>query len=117
MEKLSNDYTTDITNLRRLLRIDDNFDILEKRLIIGGQRASLFFIDGFVKDEILEKILEYFYSLKPEDLPASPETFQAGFLPYVETEVLEDMDRVVHNLLSGVACLFLSGIEGCLAIV
>ena len=57
MEKLSNDYTTDITNLRRLLRIDDNFDILEKRLIIGGQRASLFFIDGFVKDEILEKIL------------------------------------------------------------
>lgn len=116
MEKLSNDYTTDITNLRRLLRIDDNFDILEKRLIIGGQRASLFFIDGFVKDEILEKILEYFYSLKPEDLPASPETFQAGFLPYVETEVLEDMDRVVQNLLSGVACLFLSGIEGCLAI-
>ncbi len=60
MEKLSDQYEKNVSRLRTLLGADQNFDILEKRLMIAGQNASLFFIDGLVKDEILEKILEYF---------------------------------------------------------
>lgn len=116
MEKLAKNYTENITALRRILDSDRNFDILEKNLIIGGHAASLFFIDGLVKDEILEKLLEYFYSLKPEDLPDSSEDFQLKALPYIETEVLTRMDDVLQNLLSGVPCLFLSGLSDCIAI-
>lgn len=116
MEKISDNYTANVERLRSLLDIDKSFDIIEKRLVVGGRRASLFFIDGFVKDEILEKILEFFYGLKPEELPASLETFQAEYLPYIETEILENMEDALQNLLSGVPCLFLSGMEGCLAI-
>ena len=67
MKILSNDYTETISELRNLLNSSRNFDILEKHLLIAEHAASLFFIDGLVKDEILEKILEYFYSLKEED--------------------------------------------------
>lgn len=116
MEKISDNYTANVERLRSLLDIDKSFDIIEKRLVVGGRRASLFFIDGFVKDEILEKILEFFYELKPEELPSSLETFQAEYLPYIETEILENMEDALQNLLSGVPCLFLSGMEGCLAI-
>lgn len=116
MEKISDNYTANVERLRSLLDIDKSFDIIEKRLVVGGRRASLFFMDGFVKDEILEKILEFFYGLKPEELPASLETFQAEYLPYIETEILENMEDALQNLLSGVPCLFLSGMEGCLAI-
>ena len=116
MEKISDNYTANVERLRSLLDIDKSFDIIEKRLVVGGRRASLFFVDGFVKDEILEKILEFFYGLKPEELPASLETFQAEYLPYIETEILENMEDALQNLLSGVPCLFLSGMEGCLAI-
>lgn len=116
MKNLSHSYEENISALRRILDSDRNFDILEKHLIIADRAASLFFIDGLVKDDILEKLLEYFYSLKAEDLPDSLEQFQMQSLPYIETEVLNQTDDVLKNLLSGVPCLFLSGMPDCLAI-
>ena len=116
MVKLSENYNENVSALRRILDAERNFDILEKHLLIAGHAASLFFIDGLVKDDILEKLLEYFYSLKPEDLPDSPEQFQMQNLPYIETEVLTGMDDVLKNLLSGVPCLFVSGMPDCLAV-
>ncbi|MBS6395754.1 MAG: spore germination protein [Clostridiales bacterium] len=116
MNNLTDNYVENISGLRQLLGTDRNFDILEKNLLIGGRAASLFFIDGLVKDEILEKILEYFYSLKPEQMTDSVDDFQFRHLPYIEAEVLEDMESVLKNLLSGVPCLFVSGMTGCLAI-
>lgn len=116
MKTLSDNYEDNISGLRRILDTDRNFDILEKDLLIADHAASLFFIDGLVKDDILEKILEYFYSLNPEQLPDSLEQFQMQSLPYIETEVLDQVDRILQNLLSGVPCLFISGIKGCLAI-
>lgn len=116
MKTLSDNFEDNISGLRRILDTDRNFDILEKNLLIAGHAASLFFIDGLVKDDILEKILEYFYSMKPDDLPDSLEQFQMQNLPYIETEVLDQVDGILQNLLSGVPCLFISGIQGCLAI-
>lgn len=109
MKELSNGSGEAIADLRRILDMNRNFDILEKHLLIAGRSASLFFIDGLVKDDILEKILEYFYSLNPEDLTDSLEQFQMQHLPYIETEVLTEMDAVIKNLLSGVPCLFCMG--------
>ena len=116
MKILSNDYTETISELRNILNSSRNFDIIEKHLLIAEHAASLFFIDGLVKDEILEKILEYFYSLKEDDLPESLEQFQMRHLPYIEVEVLSTMEDILKNLLSGVPCLFLSGMPDCLAI-
>lgn len=116
MNRLTEDYRENTSGLRQILAADRNFDILEKQLLIAGHAASLFFIDGLVKDDILEKLLEYFYSLKPEDVPDSPEQFELQNLPYIETEILTDMDAVLKNLLSGVPCLFVNGMPDCLAI-
>jgi len=116
LRKLSSDYGENVSALRQILDADRNFDILEKHLFIADHAASLFFIDGLVKDDILEKLLEYFYSLKPEELPDSPDQFQMQNLPYIETEVINDMETVLKNLLSGVPCLFINGMPGCLAI-
>ena len=55
MKKLSDNYEENLSGLRRILDTDRNFDILEKHLLIADQSASLFFIDGLVKDDILEK--------------------------------------------------------------
>ncbi len=116
MNKLTDDYRENTSVLRRTLDAGRNFDILEKQLLIADHAASLFFIDGLVKDDILEKLLEYFYSLKPENLPDSLDQFQMQNLPYIETEVLTLMDDVLKNLLSGVPCLFVNGMADCLAI-
>ncbi len=67
MEINGKSYSETVDFLRQVLDTEKNFDILEKHLQIAGKKASLFFIDGLTKDEILEKLLEYFYSLKKED--------------------------------------------------
>ena len=56
MKLLSKNYEENVRALRQILGSDQNFDILEKHLLIAGHAASLFFIDGLVKDEILEKL-------------------------------------------------------------
>ena len=109
-------YTENVSELRRILKTDLNFDIQEKTFLIGGRAASLFFIEGMVKDEVLEKLLEFFHDLKPEQLGNSLEDFQLQDFPYIEAEILTDYSPVLKNLLSGVSCLFVSGMPGCLAV-
>ena len=46
------DFTTNIDmNVRMMnekLRVDRNFDILQRDVLIGGKRTHFYFIDGFV---------------------------------------------------------------------
>ena len=44
----------------------------------------MYFIDGFIKDEVMEKILEFFYSVTPEEFSKDSHGFCKGFVPYVE---------------------------------
>ena len=37
----------------KLLAIDTNFDVLYKDLVIGEREAGFYFIDVFVKDEVM----------------------------------------------------------------
>ena len=38
---------------------DDSFDIVKRELIIGERDAVLYFVDGFIKDEVYEKELSW----------------------------------------------------------
>ena len=41
------------------LRLGENFDVLEKKMLHPGGRVVFYYIDGFVKDEMFEKIAEF----------------------------------------------------------
>ena len=69
------DYAARKMAMERLLHKDENFDILEKELVIGGRQACLFAVDGFTKGDISEKVLEFFYSIKEEDMPKEYQDF------------------------------------------
>ena len=66
------DFTTNIDmNVRMMnekLRVDRNFDILQRDVLIGGKRTHFYFIDGFVQEETIEKLVQFFYSLKESDI-------------------------------------------------
>ncbi len=44
-----------IRSMKKQIRIEENFDILTREIIIGGKKAGFFFIDGFVQEDIDEK--------------------------------------------------------------
>lgn len=98
------------------LRADKNFDIIVRSTTVANRQACYYFVDGFVKDEIMEKLLEFFYSVTPEDLPDDSTELSRDAMPYVEVELLEEREEIVTAILSGIVCFFIDGYSKCFAI-
>lgn len=112
----SADLTENLEHLKRVLQTDKNFDVVYRMAEFGGRRACLFFVDGFTKDEVLLKMLQSWWSIKPEEMPADAGGFSEKYMPYGETGLLEEDDQMIVQLLSGVTCLFIDGYEKCISI-
>ena len=55
--------------LQSELQTEVNFDLVSRDITIGNRKAVFFFIDGFCKDELMQKLLQFLMGLKEEDLP------------------------------------------------
>lgn len=98
---------------QRIFAPDKNYDIIERQLEIGGRPAVLYMIDGFTDAGSLQRMIQFFYSLKPEGMPENGQRFMEQMLPYGEVGVLEDMDAVASAFLAGITCLFIDGYATC----
>lgn len=113
MRKLSEIYDANVAELDRLLRVEDSFDMLRKKLAVGEDEMTMYYIDGFVKDTVMQKLMMHFLSLKKL---GGAESFQVTGLPYVETEVCFDVDLMIQMVMSG-ATLMLGSSFGSAAII
>lgn len=102
--------------MRQLLPMEESFDLVERRVVIGGKSGIFYFVDGFTKDEVLQKMLAGFYGITREAMPDDAIAFSQQAVSYGEVEILTDFDSVLRNLLSGVTCLFIDGYDACIAI-
>lgn len=83
---------------------------------ICGREACMFFVDGFAKDEIMEKLLEFFYGIQDEDLLRDAHTFSKSCVPYCEVAISGEEDTIVGQILSGVWAVFVDGMDQCVLI-
>ena len=70
-KEMTADFKENLAAMKEILAPDISYDIVYRVIQMGGRDACLFFVDGFCKDELMQKILQYFIGLKPEDIPAS----------------------------------------------
>ena len=98
--KLSKILNVNVARLNDILNLDTNFDIIRKGITIAGRDACIYFIDGFLEEAIMEKLLEFFYKLKPEELPLTAQQMAERVVPYVEVSVLQEEDSILKNLIS-----------------
>lgn len=112
-KKISTDLYENTRQLYELLRADQNFDMIFRPVRVGESQACMYFINGFVKDEVLEKLLEFFYSLTPDDLPQSSEELTQNQIPYGDVQLLSELDDVVAAVLAGMACILIDGYDAC----
>ena len=113
MKRLSKFYRENVVQLDKILRIDDNFDMLKKVMKIGEDEMTMYYIDGFVKDTTMNKLMQYFLSLKAIGEPSEDcaENFMKSHVPYVETEITEDLDVMLNMVMSGATLMIASGFE------
>lgn len=100
---------TDKDNLLLLLKPEDSFDVIYRMIKIGEKDAYYFFIDGFCKDEMMQKILQKFMDIKKEDMPIDANQFMEKQLPYVEVESNTDIYQAVYSVLCGMTVLLIDG--------
>lgn len=93
------------------LHVNVNFDLLSREIIVGERRACYYCIDGFIKDEMMEKMLQYFIGLKKEDIPQDAEKMCKAYVPHVEVETEEDLEKIIKAILSGQFALLIEGFD------
>ena len=64
MERLTDDYRANACALSALLAADESFDLIERRLAVGTDELTLFYIDGFVKDGAIQRLMQFFLGQK-----------------------------------------------------
>ena len=102
---LTGDYNLDTLFMREELRVSESFDIIERHLTVCGKDTCFFYIDGFVKDGELLRIMQYMLSLKELGAATSLERL----MPYAEVELTESRDKLVRSVLSGQTALLAEG--------
>lgn len=113
---ISSDIQNNIRWFHENLHVEENFDVVYRVITIGGRQACFYFIDGFCKDELMQKLLQYFYSVTPEDMPESAYEMCKQYMPYVEVDMQDDKQQILQFILSGVLALFIDGYDRCLLI-
>ena len=99
MRTLAKDYRENVEFMDRTLRVAESFDVLCKTLRLPDGELSLYFIDGFVKDTVMQKLMTHFLSVKK--MPPTAGDFMRSSLPYVETDVTADVDVMIQMVMSG----------------
>ena len=131
---LTPSYPDNVALLDGIFRVEENFDLIKKPLKIGKDEMTLYYIDGFIKDTVMMKLMMSFLTLDGMTLPTEggqgslgnateePHTaaalrFCARALPYVETDVTTDTSTAVQMVLSGAAVMLGSPFGACAVVV
>lgn len=114
--KMSTSLNENMKYLAERLKPDTSFDVIYRVIEVGGRQACIYFLDGFCKDELMMKILQYFIDMKPEDMPDNAYEMAKRATPYVEVDLKNSWDDIFLNILSGVFALFIDGYDRCVLI-
>lgn len=91
--------------LSSALGVGKNFDVIGRELCGKGGKISFFYIDGFVKDGEMQRIMQFLLS---KDTLGDAEGVLA-MIPYVEVGVSRDKEQIITAVLSGQAAMVADG--------
>ncbi len=108
---LTESYEKNLTAIKNLLEPEKSFDLIERKITLNNHKAVMFFADGLTKDEIVEKLMEFFYKNTKDSFFESADTFAACCVPYIEVETTGDEEKITTDILSGVCALVVEGFD------
>lgn len=113
-EAISEHVKDNVRTFDHILGVGRSFDVLKREISVGERECAFYYIDGFVKDDILQKLMQYFASIKIEDMPSNADAFIHKYLPYIEVEVVSEIEQLTTNVLSGMSLMFVEGYDKCI---
>ena len=107
-------YNDNIIMLDNYLRVNQNFDLVAREIKIGSRPAKMYFVDGFAKDDILERVMEFIMRISDEDMAPCKTTreFANKFLPYIEVDVHSEIETFSTFIYAGAIGIIVDGYKG-----
>lgn len=104
-------YDKTVAELDAALRLKASFDLLGREVKVGSRRARLYLVDGFCKDDLMEKIMAYFMKATDDVIQGLADTraFADTYVPYVETDVVAKRVEFITAVLSGAVGMIVEG--------
>lgn len=109
--KLTGQYEADVQALDAVLRISESFDLVSRRLKFSRRKATMYFINGFIKDDLMEKVVQFLMTQSKNDFEDAEDTaeFARIFLPNAEVSTSSDQYEIVTRILAGMVVLMVEG--------
>ncbi|GAB6156947.1 spore germination protein [Desulfotomaculum varum] len=115
--KVSANLERNIAYLNSTLGYGKSFDIVLRRFNVAGKEIAMYFVNGFVKDDVMALILRNLDELKRSDV--SPNSLQKLFnehINHIQVETVDNLEKVIDQVLSGPLALLIDGEEQALII-
>lgn len=116
MGKMSGSLADDMEHLNGQLGVGTNFDVLYRVVQIGGRNACIYMIDGFCKDEVMQKLLQHFIGITEDKMPSDAHEMSKQLVPYGEVDLEDKWEKIEYSVMSGVVAMFIDGYEKCILI-
>ncbi|WP_416367228.1 spore germination protein [Paenibacillus sanfengchensis] len=109
-DQISRSLNTTKKTLEEVVGLGQGFDIVFREMTFGGKKTGLLFINGFVKDAILQEILKRLTYLTPEDLSLGAlRSFFDLYIPHIQVEKTEELSKAINSVLVGMSVFFIEG--------
>ena len=105
------DFTTSCQRLDALLGVGRNFDVLGRNITVGARRGRLWVVVGFVKDELVERLVGNLQRLDTASHPTA-ETLIAHSINIADAVVERDETKLLTAVFSGKTLLMVEGYDG-----
>lgn len=106
--KLSGNFGEDIALIESILKPDENFDLLCKKMTVGDARIIMYYLDGFIKGETLQKLLTYIVTVKDFGSGKDGDAleFAEKSITSAEVNVASNVDDLILAVMSGCTLFF-----------
>lgn len=111
-QSVSTKLDKNIKFLRETLGVEKSFDVIQVDVEYAERKMALFLIDGLIKDDILLFLMKILAQLDKKQLKDHPlDKLIKKYIPYVEIETVDDLNKVVDGVLAGPTALVVDGID------
>ena len=97
-----------------LVSVKENFDVIRRDITAGGRRFALYFIDGLVKDDTAQHVIDALLQkdAKIRDIKGLL-SLCSSCVSCIEIKAAYEYKEAADALLSGIAVLLCDGTDGC----
>lgn len=115
--KVSSNLERNIAYLNSILGYGKSFDIVLRRFNVAGKEIAMYFVNGFVKDDVMSLILRNLDELKKLDVtPNSLNKLFNEHINHIQVEQVDNLENIIDQVLAGPLALLIEGEEKALII-